>query len=791
MSNKKKRFEVIDKYFNYHKLKYFDLQHADNNQASGLTLKDFVKENLNNPELIQEIADEFKKMVIDMHKAYISYINLKDRNIIVLKGVPIELKLINYEDNIYIPEINIEPDKIEHNPCYLHPAIMQNTNIFILSNFSELVIYISLCCLAKSPEHYWNFFKLDSSEGLIFNEIDFKDPSNSNVFKELENMEGEIKYYAEIFKYYCNEKIVNTTPPLENFFNEQNETIDIDSQLDKSANKKIIKDLTEKNENRKFLLLVFGIITGFGVIEFLFWWFTAEEGIYYKIIGNSFFCSFACLCAIYSSKKFYKKELNTKHYIQRDLIIFTLMFIISSLIYIMSFKLLNGLIYQSTMVILSGLFIIFLFKYYYNIDIPNKSLGYILIISTISIVLCGMMLVYCSMTYIKSILIFYSLLSFLILIGFKKIIKINISQILYIVFFIITGCFISIKSESVLINLFKLPLNNDFFFGFRCTIIMFFILFSILSMQKIFKKISITEIDEIIPYISLKSFNIVICVFLGAFLALNFVSLATLFIKDNTLMHGFGTAIFYTFLYFIIFLSIKNTFNLNYLTIKYCLINMLFLGICCFFSGLIIELLKNNFQFKYVTFGFSLAILYASIAIGLLLNRIYTSLIERKYSEFKSLIIIILFVFCGAFLADIIRDYLKYSIELLIMYKGGSYSVFLGILSFALLYSSKITFLKINFIQILYFSFFVLIGAGSGEFLRFFLMENWYKFIVQNGLGVGIFYSMITFGILLGLKVREKLSEPIIIKTNKPAQNRYLKENRSKILNNQKIAKLR
>jgi tetratricopeptide (TPR) repeat protein len=80
--------------------------------------------------------------------------------------------------------------------------------------FSELVIYLSFLSLAEKPE-LWRQFGERTEKGLLFIAEDFKDPGQSDVFRELENLSSDVKQLASKLKEFCAKLSIDQLEPLE------------------------------------------------------------------------------------------------------------------------------------------------------------------------------------------------------------------------------------------------------------------------------------------------------------------------------------------------------------------------------------------------------------------------------------------------------------------------------------------------------------------------------------------------------------------------------------------------
>ena len=186
--------------------------------VDGATLKDFIVQNNASTNLLLAIADKFKKMVKDLRDKNISHGDLQDGNIIIHNnGSSIEIKLIDY-DSLFVPNLHGMPDQIVGLPAYQHPKRIATPGMASkkVDYFSELVIYLSLKSLAERPD-LWVKYNIQKADGLLFSPRDFKDPSKSNIFRELKNLSPEIRYLSSTLQDFCNQPSIENLLPLEEF----------------------------------------------------------------------------------------------------------------------------------------------------------------------------------------------------------------------------------------------------------------------------------------------------------------------------------------------------------------------------------------------------------------------------------------------------------------------------------------------------------------------------------------------------------------------------------------------
>ena len=184
--------------------------------AEGEKLCDFIKQNLHDAECLKTAGAEFQKMVETLHTHQISHGHLQDGNILLRRnGTDVEIKLIDY-DSLFVPALHGQPDNVVGLPEYQHPQRIvgggganEKTDYF-----SEVVIYLSLLSLAEKPD-LWGQFGDRTERGLLFTAEDFKNPDQSDVFQELENLSPDVKQLASKLKDFCAKSSIDRLEPLE------------------------------------------------------------------------------------------------------------------------------------------------------------------------------------------------------------------------------------------------------------------------------------------------------------------------------------------------------------------------------------------------------------------------------------------------------------------------------------------------------------------------------------------------------------------------------------------------
>lgn len=145
-------------------------------------LKKFLSQHITEPIVINQIADNFKRMAADLHVSHFSHGDLQHGNIMVKPDC--SLVLVDY-DSMYVPGLKGMPDEIKGLAGYQHEARWKNQNVSEKADyFSELVIYISLRALAKMP-FLWKDLNIEDTETLLFSGEDIQSHGTSTIFQML------------------------------------------------------------------------------------------------------------------------------------------------------------------------------------------------------------------------------------------------------------------------------------------------------------------------------------------------------------------------------------------------------------------------------------------------------------------------------------------------------------------------------------------------------------------------------------------------------------------------------
>ena len=175
------------------------------------SLKKFLAEHLTEKTVINEIAENFKRMVADLHANHFSHGDLQHGNIMVRPDH--SLVLVDY-DSMYVPDLKGMSDEIKGLVGYQHEARWNNKTVTEKADyFSELVIYISLKALARMPS-LWKDLKMEDTETLLFSGEDIQSHGSSTIFKVLKT-DSELAPLVDKLCEFMSKPSIDDLSPLE------------------------------------------------------------------------------------------------------------------------------------------------------------------------------------------------------------------------------------------------------------------------------------------------------------------------------------------------------------------------------------------------------------------------------------------------------------------------------------------------------------------------------------------------------------------------------------------------
>ena len=175
------------------------------------SLKRFLGENILQSSSIEEVAENFKKMVADLHEHHFSHGDLQHGNIMVKPDL--QLVLVDY-DSMYVPALNGMEDEIKGLQGYQHLSRWQNKLVSEKADyFSELVIYLSLRALAKYPK-LWNDLNMEDTDYMLFSGEDIQSHGKSEIFYMLKQ-DAELKPMVDRLCEFMSKSTIDELCPLE------------------------------------------------------------------------------------------------------------------------------------------------------------------------------------------------------------------------------------------------------------------------------------------------------------------------------------------------------------------------------------------------------------------------------------------------------------------------------------------------------------------------------------------------------------------------------------------------
>jgi tRNA A-37 threonylcarbamoyl transferase component Bud32 len=168
--------------------------------VNGVTLDQYLFENLENKEKLTALRDSFKKMVGDLREAGIAHGDLQHSNIIVADE---KIYLVDY-DGMFVPALSgMQSNELGH-INYQSPHRSSRHFAAYLDNFSAWSILTSIECLIQDST-LWEWLGA-GDECLLFRKVDYVNPIVSRSFATLEghlneNIRKATKLFRAILEY--------------------------------------------------------------------------------------------------------------------------------------------------------------------------------------------------------------------------------------------------------------------------------------------------------------------------------------------------------------------------------------------------------------------------------------------------------------------------------------------------------------------------------------------------------------------------------------------------------------
>ncbi|AFM24804.1 protein kinase family protein [Desulfomonile tiedjei] len=148
----------------------------------GQPLDTWVKENLDRPGALQEMATKWLDMVSALYSAGIAHNDLQQGNVLVTPES--DLRLIDY-DGMFVPSMEGERARELGHPNWRHPRRRSDDFAPYLDQFPGYVGYVSLLALSQCGSLFDTYH---NGQNLIFTFSDLCHPGSSSLCKELGNL---------------------------------------------------------------------------------------------------------------------------------------------------------------------------------------------------------------------------------------------------------------------------------------------------------------------------------------------------------------------------------------------------------------------------------------------------------------------------------------------------------------------------------------------------------------------------------------------------------------------------
>lgn len=153
--------------------------------VQGEHLNAFVQKYLDKPKILSSLGAVWLRLCRDLRAADMAHGDLQNGNVLLVPGEKantIAPRLIDY-DGTFVPALaGSRANELGH-PNFQHPRRQEDPFHPRIDDFSHLVIYAAVRCLAAGGRSLWE--RHDNGEGLLFKKQDFDAPASSELFREL------------------------------------------------------------------------------------------------------------------------------------------------------------------------------------------------------------------------------------------------------------------------------------------------------------------------------------------------------------------------------------------------------------------------------------------------------------------------------------------------------------------------------------------------------------------------------------------------------------------------------
>ncbi len=157
--------------------------------VEGLLLNAFVRDSLDKPALLYQLAQIWVRMAKRLREAKVAHADLQHGNVLLVPGSKTQslaVKLIDY-DGMWVPALAGKKSGEVGHPNFQHPQrLREGTYNPEVDRFPELVVATALRALALGGRPLWD--RHDNGDNLLFKEADLRDPAKSALVAELRAM---------------------------------------------------------------------------------------------------------------------------------------------------------------------------------------------------------------------------------------------------------------------------------------------------------------------------------------------------------------------------------------------------------------------------------------------------------------------------------------------------------------------------------------------------------------------------------------------------------------------------
>ncbi len=165
--------------------------------VDGQPLNLFVDDRYKESELIRGLVPKWRAMMAELRVHQLAHGDLQHGNVMITPDA--EFRLIDY-DGMYTPAFRGKAPELGH-ANFQHPRRTPDYYNENLDDFSAIVTHMSLLAIADEPEVFEKFY---SGDNLLTVASDFRNPTNSELFKRLEaHKNDQVKQLARLIKSLC------------------------------------------------------------------------------------------------------------------------------------------------------------------------------------------------------------------------------------------------------------------------------------------------------------------------------------------------------------------------------------------------------------------------------------------------------------------------------------------------------------------------------------------------------------------------------------------------------------